>query len=673
MSNFSRAIYLTLNHRLTVIASILCSLVVAVLWAANIATVLPVVDGVMEGKSIPVLLQDTIAYSQQQIDEIDEHIAEINYQLKREPNKDTEHLQGEIKGFEYQREKALNKVVFWQWFQPAVNRWLPNTPFETLAVICLALFVGTLVKSIFRIAGSFFMARLGQLTDFELRKEFYRRTLQLDLGTFQQTSHGDLMNRFTGEISWIAAGTQTVFGMAIREPLKMITCLMLAAWVSWQLLLLTIISAPLAAYAIHWLAKALKRANRKAQEEFSSVFELLEETFGGLKVIKAFTMESRERGRFHQASKQYYHRSMKIAMYNALVSPTTEIMGIGMIIAAMLAGGYLVLNGETHLFGIRISDTPFSHGMMGLFFGSLAGASDPVRRLSGLFNNLQRAAAASDRVYELLDRESQVVDPPVPAKLPAQIGRIQFRDISFSYPPGISDTPNESPLVLEEINLQVRPGETIAILGPNGCGKSTLMNMLARFYDPTTGAVTISGLDLRDVRIRDLRNRIGVVTQETMLFDDSIANNIRYGSPGATHAEIEDAARQAHAHKFITEQLAEGYKTPCGNRGSQLSGGQRQRIALARAILRDPEILILDEATSQIDVESEQLIHEVLQKFVKGRTTFMITHRPSTIALADKIVVMDRGKIVDIGTSKELTERCSLFRRLAHTEYRESA
>ncbi len=665
MGNFARAIQIALRHRFTVVASILCSLMVALFWAANITVVLPIVDGVMHGKSVPEMVDEWIENKNIRLAELDAELETHREQLTNAPGNAQQALRFQIGHCEDQRADANAKLKRYLFFRPIVQHWLPITPFGTLVAICLFLFLGTLLKSLFRIAGTFFMARLGMLTDFELRKQLYRQTLRLDLGTFRQNSSGDLMNRFTGEITSIALGTQMVFGMAIREPLKMIACLSIAAWISWQLLLLTMISAPLAAYGIHWLAKALKRANRRALEELSSVYDHLEETFGGIKVIKAFTMESHERSRFHQVSKQYYRRSMKIAIYDSLVSPLTETVGIGMILAAMMAGGYLVLNQQTHLFGIRISSEPLSHGMLTLFYGMLAGASDPVRRLSAVFNSLQRAAASSDRVYALLDRTTNVADPQVPVMLPKKLGRIQFRDVSFAYKPGEP--------VLQKLNLQVHRGETIAIVGPNGCGKSTLMNLLPRFYDPTSGAVTIDGIDLHNLRISDLRARIGIVSQETLLFDDTVANNIRYGSPGATNEQVTAAARQAHAHQFITKKLAAGYQSPCGPSGNKLSGGQRQRIALARAILRDPEILILDEATSQIDVESERLIHEVLEKFVQGRTAFMITHRPSTLALADRIVVMEHGQIADVGKFEELSQRCKLFRRLAHLDYRESA
>jgi ATP-binding cassette subfamily B protein/subfamily B ATP-binding cassette protein MsbA len=300
-----------------------------------------------------------------------------------------------------------------------------------------------------------------------------------------------------------------------------------------------------------------------------------------------------------------------------------------------------------------------------LFYCFLAGASDPIRRITSIFNTLQQGSAAADHIYEVLDREPTISDPPRPQRLLGALGAIEFRDVSFAYKP-------EEP-VLDHVTLRIEPGETIAIVGPNGCGKTTLMNMVPRFYDPIAGSVLVGGIDVREVRRCELRERIGVVTQETVLFDDTVAENIRYGRLEATPAEVIEAAERAHAHQFITEVLADGYETKVGQGGNRLSGGQRQRIALARAILRDPEILILDEATSQIDVESERLIHQVLEEFVRGRTAFIITHRPSTLELADRIIVMEAGRIIDVGTYRELAGRCPLFRRLAHLDLREAA
>jgi ATP-binding cassette subfamily B protein/subfamily B ATP-binding cassette protein MsbA len=391
----------------------------------------------------------------------------------------------------------------------------------------------------------------------------------------------------------------------------------------------------------------------------------LDESFSGVKVVKAFTMEQYERRQFHETNKKYYIKAMRIARYEAISRPITEFLGVATILLALMGGAYLVLNDATHLLGMRMCDRPLSLSALMLFYGLLSGVSDPARKMTDVYSKIQRAAAASDRVFELLDRQPKVRDPEKPRALPKHNKEIVFSDINFAYLP--------SQPVLKNINLTVKFGESIAIVGPNGCGKSTLLNLLPRFFDPQSGTVQIDGVNIRDARIRDIRRQIGLVTQETLLFDDTIANNIRYGRRDASQVEVVAAARAAHADKFICEKLDNGYETLAGSGGQSLSGGQRQRIALARAILRNPAILILDEATSQIDLESEQLIHDVLEEFTRDRTTFMITHRMSTLRLADRILVMDAGEIIDSGTHEALLGRCSLYRRLHDLQFRESA
>ena len=609
MSNFGRVIRLALQHKTTVVASLVCSLVVAVFWAGNITAVLPVVDGVMHGKSIPDMLAEELAGSESRIAEIETQLAG--------PESAASRLQLELA-----KETALIESL--RPLKSFAEEWLPDTAFGTLLFVCLAVFLGTVLKNVFRVVGLFLTARLGKMVDFELRKEFYRRTLRLDLATICQTKPGDLMNRFTTEVGWAAYGVQLLFSTAIREPLKNVR---LPGWGC--LCELAVATANADFGTAGGLRRALAGQSAEAGQPpgLGRILHGVRPVGGEFwrdQIIKAFTMESHERGRFHQISKQYYQRSMRIALYDSLASPVVEVIGIGMIMAAILAGGYLVLNQQTHLLWFRISDEPLTHGWLTLFYAMLAGASDPVRRLAGVVNNLQRASAASDRVYELFDRSTDLQEPAVPMVLPEKVGRISFNDVRFSY--------QENEPVLDGVSLQMAAGETVAILGPNGCGKSTLMNLVARFYDPISGSVTLEGIDLRNVRLRDLRSRIGMVTQETLLFNDTVENNILYGSPGASRSAVIAAAKKAHAHQFITEKLSEGYDTLCGSKGSRLSGGQRQRIVLARAILRDPDILILDEATSQIDVKSERLIHDVLEQFVKGRTVFMITHRPSTLS-----------------------------------------
>jgi ATP-binding cassette subfamily B protein/subfamily B ATP-binding cassette protein MsbA len=299
------------------------------------------------------------------------------------------------------------------------------------------------------------------------------------------------------------------------------------------------------------------------------------------------------------------------------------------------------------------------------FFAFLAGVSDPARKLTGMYTDIARGMVASDRLFPMLDRIPAVRDPETPRAMPQQHAELIFDGVTFEY------LPNQP--VLHNLSLKIPFGQCVALVGPNGCGKSTLANLILRFYDPTSGAVRLDYTDLKEVRQRDLRAIIGMVTQQPHLFDDSVLENIRYGAPHASKADVIEAAKKAHAHRFIDEALEDGYHTNVGERGGRVSGGQRQRIALARAIVRDPQILILDEATSQVDPESELLIHKALEQFIRGRTTIMITHRLSTLALADRILVMDDGHIVGDGRHTELLEKCDLYRRLHQTDFRETA
>ncbi len=665
MGNFGRVVRMALRYYWTVAASILCSLVVASLWGANIGFLYPIVEVVGMKQSLGTWVDESIDSAEKTIAAQKAIAKQLEAKLAAAPVDARRTIAGQLRSATNRREAAEEDLKRSKWLKPWIDTYLPKDPFRTLAVLVGMLLVATVVKDTFLALSSILVDRVANLATFDLRKQFFRRSLRLDLGSFTESSTSDLLSRFTYDLENLAGGIQTLLGRAIREPLKAVSCLIVAAYVSWQLLILSLVVAPLAGFLIGMLAKTLKRANRKALEEMSSLYAILAEAFGGIKVVKAFTMERYERQRFHQTSKKCYRKAMRIAVVDALVNPVTEVMGITTICLAILFGAYLVITGETHLFGIKMSSQPISLSALMVFYGALAGVSDPARRLSEVFSKLQRASAAADRVYQALDREPRVSDPPQPRPFGRHHRELSFDRVSFRYTSGQP--------VLEEIDLQISFGETLAIVGPNGCGKSTLANLIPRFFDPVSGSVLIDGVDLRDVRMRDLRLQIGLVNQETLLFDDTVLNNIRYGCPQATRAQVIEAAKQAHAHKFIEQKLENGYETVVGQSGGRLSGGQRQRIALARAILRDPAILILDEATSQIDLESEQLIHRVLEQFIRHRTTVIITHRLATLALADRVLVMNGGRIADLGTHDQLLGRCDLYQRLHQMQFKETA
>ena len=657
--NFGRVVRMAIRYKFTFAASLISALLVAVFWVANIGAVYPIVEVIFEDKSMQQWIDQRIAENQAIIAEKSVELTEADAQLAALDRSDAQQLrnvQRRVADLQTELASAKTSLRGCEIAKPYIDAYLPQTPFQTLLVVTGLLLAGTLIKDLFLVLNGVLVGRMAQLAAFDLRKLFYRRTLKMDLAAFTKDGTADLMSRFTNDMNQVSSGLESLFGRMVREPLKMFACLAAAAFICWRLLLLTMIITPIAVFSIRWLAKMLKRANRRAMEEMALIYGTLEETFRSIKIVKAFTNERRERTRFHENNKRYYHKAMRIVRYNSLSHPLTEMLGIATISVAMTAGAWLILSRETHLFGIRMSDMPLSRGAMLTFFVMMAGMADPLRKMSSIFSSLQAGSAAADRIFARLDRRPAVREPQQPVAVPRHHRDLTFENVSFAY--------NPDKTVLENINLSIAFGETIAVVGPNGCGKSTLANLVPRFADPTAGAVKLDGVPLTDIRIRDLRKQIGLVTQETMLFDDTIYNNISYGAADATREQVIEAARQAHAHRFIENDLPDGYDTLAGALGNRLSGGQRQRIALARAILRDPAIMILDEATSQVDLESEQAIQLVLEKFTRGRTTIMITHRLSILSLADRIVVMDGGRILDAGSHDELLARCELYRRL---------
>ncbi|MEX2142752.1 MAG: ABC transporter ATP-binding protein [Pirellulales bacterium] len=668
MKNFGRTLRLVLRYPWTLAGSAVCAVMVALLWGGNIGGMYPIVEiifGNGGGQTLQAWIDREIDEEQTNVARIVALVDALEEELRSAPADARGELHAQLRRQRDDLATGESILAHRQWLRPYIYDYLPASAFQTIVLIVVLVVIGTLLKDVFLVLDAILVDRLTNLTAMDLRKKFFRRTLRMELASFNDSKTAELMARFTADMDSVHGGIQTLLGRAIREPLKMLACFAGAGYVCWRLLIVSLLVAPPLAYLISRLAKSLKRANRRAMEEITQLYSILGETLANIKIVKAFTSERHERRRFHNNSKEIYRRAMKIARYDSLVHPLAEMLGVGAISLCILCGAYLVLNQETHLLGIKMSDRPLSWPELLLFYGLLVGATDPARKLSDVFNRLQRAAAAAERIYQMFDREPSIRNLPNPTPLPRHYREIVFRDVNFSY------TPTQS--VLDRIDLRIRYGETIAIVGPNGCGKTTLANLIPRFFDVGAGAVEIDGVDVRQARLRDLRRQIGIVTQEALLFDDTVYNNLRYGSPHATRDQIVEAARQAHAHRFIEQKLEHGYETIVGPGGTRLSGGQRQRIALARAILRDPAILILDEATSQIDIESEQLIHKALEQFVRNRTAILITHRLATLDLADRIVVMQSGRVHDFGAHGELMARCELYRRLYQLQFGEAA
>ncbi len=521
---------------------------------------------------------------------------------------------------------------------------LPDDRYKLLLMLLGFGIVVTILRDIFRFAQEYLVQSAVYRGLMDLRCDNYNVVLHLPTTFFSEKGVTDSMSRFINDTGELARGQITLFGKTLVEPAKLIGALAMAMYFSWQLTLLTMVVGPPAFLLIRKFGKIMKRASRRALESWADILGVLEETLTGIRVVKAYTMEGAERRRFFRVNRALLKQQRRMAAIDSATSPAVEAIGIIAAMGAVAVAGYWVI----------VLEVMPQYRFIALM-ACLAAMFDPVRKLAHVNTRFQRADAAAKRVFELQDQPVEKIARNAPT-LPRHCQSIEFQNISFRYPSAADDA-------LKEINLTIPAGQTLAIVGPNGCGKTTLVSLLPRLLDPTAGQVLVDGADVGEYSIRSLRRQIGIVTQDSVIFHASIGENIAYGKRRPAPGEVESAAQKAFVDEFVAE-MPDGYETMVGEHGSTLSGGQKQRIAIARAILRDPAILIFDEATSQIDPDSEQKIHRALTEFRKGRTTLLIAHSLSTVLEADRIAVMDAGRIIDTGTHAELLERCELYGQL---------
>jgi subfamily B ATP-binding cassette protein MsbA len=665
MKNFSRVLKLAARRHWSLLGILVTSLMIAVLWVANIGTLYPLVEVVFKGDTLPTYVDKKIDEADQKTAELEQHIAEMKAQLPAAPDDQRRVLTRNIEADEVTQEAVAKSKHYLTVAKPTIDRYAPSAAYTTLLLIVGILIGGTAIKLVALTINLLLVQYVAEKTSLDLRAIFFRKTLHLDLDSFGENGSASLTARLTNDIANVSAGVTVLLGRLVREPLKMAGCLAGAFWVCPRLLLLVMIVTPLLGFVMHHLSRAIRRASRRAMEEMSQLYGMLNDSFAGIRVVKAFNTQAFERAKFNRGIQAYYRKSMKMAFYNTLARSSSEMLGMTTVGLAILVGGYMVVNQKTHLFNIRMSDQALSVADVLMFFGFLIGASDPAKKLSDVWSGLQKGIAATVRVYEIIDQPVRVRQPEMPKTTARPHKVLTFDQILYQYPSG--------PKVLRGIELSIRQGETIAVVGPNGCGKSTLISLLCRFDDPQDGQIRLDDTPIDQLRIRDLRRRLALVTQRTILFDDTIENNIRYGSPGADSHAVVRAAKLAFADEFIRRKTPDGYHTLLGTGGMRLSGGQMQRIALARAFLRNPDILILDEATSQIDLESERLIHQALKKFLVDRTGLMITHRPTSLEMADRIVVIEGGRVAAEGQHEELINSNRFYQSLCGGVMRRSA
>ncbi len=644
----------------------------AMLWSLELGLTYPITIMFGEHKTLPNYVRHEIEHSSLVIRERSASLQQLTDQLAVLPEDGTRARKKErveVLGKMRQQQQRLDTEAFrvWMmsWVETRVLPKLPRDPFVMFAAMFgLILFV-TLIKGLCSYVQDSLAGGVAELIVIDMRQDLFRRTLRLDPQTVALGGTQKLMTDFTYTMQHLAHGLGELGGRIVREPLKAVACIGAMFLVNWQLTLLLLTFVPIAGWMFHIFGQSLKRATRRVRESVSRIYKSLEETFINVKAVIAFDMAGHHRRQFHRRNREFYEQSMRMVRIDALSGAAVELLVVFAVVAVLLPAAYLVLGNVTSIAGVKLATVPPSFPELAMFYALLAGMIDPLRKFSKFYTTIRQTGALAEQVFKQMDRTSLVPVAASPQLLPRLGGGIEFRDIHFSYACAENDDSLSRGPVLNGLDLTITCGETIAVVGPNGSGKSTLVGLLPRFFDPDQGAVFFDGLDIRQARTRDLRDQISIVPQDTLLFDDTIAENIRYGKLSATDADLHEAARRAHVLDFA-EFMPQKLETTVGEGGRQLSGGQRQRVALARAMLRDPSLLLLDEPTSAIDAESERLIHLALKEFVRGRTTIIITHSlsPALLDYVTRIVVLDRGRVVAAGSHSQLLTTCPLYRQL---------
>ena len=529
----------------------------------------------------------------------------------------------------------------------------PRAVLLNLLIIILALIFMT--KEIFLFFQTYFMARLGQSVLRDVRVAIYKKLLELSNDFYANMKTGELVSRITFDVSIIVNSITQGLTDLLLQPIQL--CVYLAILISikvyfsisWMLVLVTILIFPIVAYPVIRIGKKLRKISTDTQESMSGLNSLLVETIYGIGIVKSFSVEKYQVAKFKMYSNTYFKMLLKSVKRMAAISPLGEFIGVACMAIVLWFGGKEVVAGN------------LSAGAFMAFLAALLSLIKPFKRLSRLYGVNLQAMAAITRVFKILDLEPTIKDRPGALVLSKFKDAIEFKDVDFSYDSGS--------LVLKGINIRLSKGKILAIVGISGAGKSSLVSLLPRFYDPDKGQILVDGKDIKGVNLASLRDRIGIVTQETILFNDTIRNNIAFGKPDADIDRVIEAAKAANAHDFIMK-MSKGYDSTIGDRGIRISGGEKQRLAIARALFKDPPILVLDEATSQLDTESERLVQEAIDRLMANRTVFVIAHRLSTVEHADNIVVVEEGRIIESGTHKELLERSGVYKRLHELQFK---